>query len=101
MRDIVLGLDVAFDVFIGLGTLFFAMNMMSDPRFGKIIGWAGIFITHIMLYGAKFYSFPDSPRDRGFPEIGLFTGLWYLALVLLLVRAVLLGRATVRSTGEG
>jgi hypothetical protein len=34
--DIVLGLDVSFDVFIGLATLLFSINMMRDPRFGRI-----------------------------------------------------------------
>jgi hypothetical protein len=86
--DVVLGLDVSFDIFIGLATLLFAINMMRDPRFGRIIGWAGAFISVAMLLGANFYFFPDPPRDHGFPEIGLFVGLWYLAVVILLVRSV-------------
>jgi len=91
--DIVLGLDVSFDVFIALGTLLFAINMMRDPRFGRVIGWAGAFISVVMLLGANFYYFPDPPRQHGFPEIGLFVGLWYLAVVLLIVRSVRRGRA--------
>ncbi len=38
--DIVLGLDVSFDVFIGLATLLYAVNMTRDPRFGRVIGGA-------------------------------------------------------------
>lgn len=90
--DIVLGLDVSFDVFIGLGTLLFAVNMMSDPRFGKIIGWAGAIVSLIMLFGANIFYFPDPPYTHGFPHVGMFTGLWYLAVVLFLVRSFRGGR---------
>jgi hypothetical protein len=85
--DIVLGLDVAFDVFIGLGTLFFAINMISDSRFGKIIGWWGV-LTAIVLLGANFYYFPDPPYVHGFPHIGIFTGAWYLGVTIMLVRSI-------------
>jgi len=86
--DIVLGLDVSFDVFIGLATLLFAVNMMSDPRFGKIIGWAGASVSLIMLFGANIFYFPDPPYTHGFPHVGIFTGLWYLAVVLFLIRSL-------------
>jgi len=42
--------------------------------------------------GANFYFFPDPPREHGFPEIGIFTGLCYLAVVLLIVRWTHQGR---------
>jgi hypothetical protein len=88
MWDLVLGLDVSFDVFIGLGTLLFALNMMRNPVFGNVIGWAGAFVSIVMLFGANFYFFPDPPYTHGFPHVGIFTGLWYLAVVLLLIRSV-------------
>lgn len=86
--DIVLGLDVTFDVFIGLATLLFALNMMGDARFGKVVGWAGVLVSIVMLFGANFYYFPDPPYVHGFPHVGLFTGLWYLLVVLMLVRSL-------------
>jgi hypothetical protein len=98
--DVVLGLDVSFDVFIALGTLLFSLNMMRDPRFGRVIGWAGVFISVVMLLGANFYYFPDPPRQHGFPEIGLFVGLWYLAVVLIIVRSVRKGRPGARSASD-
>jgi hypothetical protein len=85
--DVVLGLDVAFDAFIGLATLLFGLNMTRDPRFGKLIGWAGAFLAVFLLWGANFYFFPDPPREHGFPEIGIFTGLWYLAVMIMLLRS--------------
>ena len=95
--DIVLGLDVSFDVFIGLATLLFAVKMMRDPRFGNIIGWAGVFVSIVMLYGANIYYFPDPPYTYGFPHVGIFTGLWYLAVVLLMIRMVRKGTVWVGS----
>jgi hypothetical protein len=99
--DIVLGLDVSFDVFIGLATLLFAVNMMRDPRFGRVIGWAGAFVAVVPLLGANIYYFPDPPYVHGFPHVGIFTGLWYLAVVLLMVRSVRKGTAWVPSGGNG
>ncbi len=84
--DVVLGLDVSFDIFIGLGTLFFAINLIRDPRFGRIIGWAGIFVSIVPLLGANIFYFPDPPYVHGFPHVGIFTGLWYLGVVLLMIR---------------
>jgi len=89
--DVVLGLDVAFDIFIGLGTLFFAINLIRDSRFGRIIGWAGIFVAIVALLGANIYYFPDPPYVHGFPHVGIITGLWYLSVVILLIRSVIKG----------
>jgi hypothetical protein len=85
--DVVLGLDVSFDIFIGLGTLFFAINLIYDLRFGKIIGWAGIFVSLVPLLGANIYYFPDPPYVHGFPHVGIFTGLWYLWVVIYMIRS--------------
>ena len=97
--DIVLGLDVSFDVFIGLATFLFAINMLRDPRFGRVIGWAGIFVSVVMLYGANIFYFPDPPYVYGFPHVGIFTGLWYLAVTILMVRSVRRGTIHVGTTG--
>lgn len=96
--DIVLGLDVSFDVFIGLATLLFATNMMHDPRFGRIIGWAGVFVSVVMVYGANIFYFPDPPYVHGFPHVGIFTGLWYLAVTILMVRSVRRGTIHIGTT---
>jgi hypothetical protein len=90
--DVILGLDVSFDVFIGLGTFLFGLNMLRDPRFGRIMGWIGMTIAAGMIIGANLYYFPDPPRQHGFPEIGIFTGLWYLAVVVMLIRSLRKGR---------
>lgn len=95
--DVVLGLDISFDIFIGLATLLFALNMIKDPRFGRTIGWAGIFVALVPLLGANLYYFPDPPYTHGFPHVGMFTGVWYLSVVLLMIRDV---RRSSRSVGD-
>jgi len=95
--DVVLGLDVSFDVFIGVATLLFAVNMMRDSRFGKSIGWAGVFVSLVPLLGANIYYFPDPPYTHAFPHVGIFTGLWYLSVVLLMVRWVRKGGTNERT----
>jgi hypothetical protein len=85
--DVVLGLDVSFDIFIGLGTLFFAINLIHDSRFGKAVGWAGIFVSIVPLLGANIYYFPDPPYVHGFPHVGIFTGIWYFWVVVCMIRS--------------
>jgi hypothetical protein len=89
--NVVLGLDVAYDIFIGIGTFFFAINLIRDSRFGRIIGWAGIIVAIVPLLGANIYYFPDPPYVQGFPHVGIFTGVWYLGVVVLMIRSMLKG----------
>ena len=53
--EVVLGLDVSFDVFIGLGTLFFAINLIRDLRFGKIIGGL-VSLCQLFLFSVRTYT---------------------------------------------
>jgi len=84
--DVQNGLDVAFDIFIGLGTLFFALRMIRDRRFGKLVGVLGAFIGAVMLIGFNLYGFPELPRNAGLVDPGPITGLWYLVVTVLMMR---------------
>jgi hypothetical protein len=84
--DVVLGLDVAFDAFIGLGTVLFGLAMMRDARFGKIVGWTGVAVGGVLILGFNAWTFPVPPRDAGLIDPGPITGLWYLASVILMIR---------------
>jgi hypothetical protein len=86
--DVVLGLDVSFDVFIGLGTFCFSINMVRDPRFGRIVGWLGVFTALVPLLGANIFYFPDPPYTHGFPHVGIFTGSWYFLVVVMMIRSL-------------
>jgi hypothetical protein len=85
--DVQNGLDVAFDTFIGLGTLLFALRMIRDRRFGRLVGVLGAFIGAVMLLGFNLYAFPDLPRNVGLVDPGPITGLWYLVVTVLMMRA--------------
>ncbi len=83
--DVVLGLDVTFDIFIGLGTIFFGISMLRDIRFGKIIGILGILIGSIVILGFNIYSFPTPPRNAGLFDPGPVSGLWYTIVTIQII----------------
>jgi len=88
--NVVLGLDVTFDVFIGIGTFCFALRMVTHPKFGALYGYPGMVIAVVGLLGLNFYTFPDPPRESGFAafEPGLYTGLWYLTVTIQIWRSL-------------
>ena len=73
-----LGLDVAWDVYIGLGTGLFAVAMLRHPRFGPWFGIPGLAIASLLLV-LNLYSFPTPPADAGLVDLGPLVGLWFLA----------------------
>jgi hypothetical protein len=75
------GLDVAWDVYIFLGTLLFAVNAFHHPKLGKIFSITGIAISIAMII-SNISTFPDSPASAGFIDFGPFIGLWYLAVTI-------------------
>jgi hypothetical protein len=78
-----LGLDVAWDVFISLGTLLFAFSMIMDARFGPIIGWSGILIAVALLI-LNLWAFPIPPANKNLVDLGPLLGLWYLTVTVFL-----------------
>jgi hypothetical protein len=82
-----LGLDVSWDVFISIGTLLFALNMLRHPRFGKIFGWIGVIIASLLL-GFNLYSFPTPPANADLIDFGPFVGLWYLVISIQTLRSL-------------
>ena len=82
-----LGLDKAFDVYIGLGTIFFAVAMWRHPRFGRVFAVTGLVIGAGLIF-LNFYTFPSSPADAGLFDPGPAIGLWYLAVTIQMSRSV-------------
>ena len=80
-----LGLDVAWDIFISLGTLLFATSMVRDARFGWIIGIVGILIA-IALLVLNLWTFPIPPAEKNFVDLGPLLGIWYLITTILMIR---------------
>lgn len=87
LNGIWLGLDKAFDVYIGLGTIFFAVAMWRHPRFGRIFAITGLAIGAGLIF-LNFYTFPSPPADAGLFDPGPAIGLWYLAVTIQMSRSV-------------
>ncbi|TFG74617.1 MAG: hypothetical protein E4H23_11765 [Chrysiogenales bacterium] len=82
-----LGLDVAWDVYIGLGTGCFAIAMLRHPRFGKAMGIAGLVLAAAVL-GFNLFTFPIPPAEAGLLDVGPAIGLWYLVATILMWRSM-------------
>ena len=80
-----LGLDVAWDIFISLGTLLFAINMFRDPRFGWAVGVAGVLIA-VALLVLNLWTFPTPPAAKNLVDLGPLVGLWYLAVTVMMIK---------------
>jgi len=74
------GLDVAWDVYIFLGTILFAISMYKHPKLGKIFSLAGVIISLLMIT-TNIISFPLPPYKEYF-DFGPLIGLWYLAVTV-------------------
>jgi len=81
------GLDVSWDIFIALGTAALAIALMRHPRFGLVIGWVGVAVS---LTGLRFNlsTFPTSPAEAGLVDLGPAVGLWYVVVLLQLLRSL-------------
>lgn len=76
-----LGLDVAWDVYISVGTVFFSWAMLSHPRFGWYFGVPGMLIG-ILLMVFNLLPFPTPPSSAGLVDLGPLVGLWYLGATI-------------------
>jgi hypothetical protein len=81
------GLDVAWDVYIGLGTLFFAFSMLRHPRFRWPFAVSGILIGLLLLV-LNLLTFPDPPSQAGSVDVGPFLGAWYLIVTVQMWRSL-------------
>jgi hypothetical protein len=61
-NGIQLGLDVAWDLFLGLGTVLLASNMWHHPRFGRLLAASGSVIA-VVLVSANLAVFPRNSQD--------------------------------------
>jgi len=82
-----LGLDVAWDVYIGLGTALFAWAMWTHPRFGRGFAVSGALLA-VLLLAFNFYAFPEPPGESHLVDLGPFVGLWYLVVTVQMWRSL-------------
>jgi len=76
-----LGLDVAWDLYIGVGTLLFAAAMYAHEWFGKIYSISGATIAVLLLF-LNLWTFPTPPANAGLFDAGPLIGAWYLAVTI-------------------
>ena len=82
-NGIQLGLDVAWDLFLALGTILLARNMWHHPRFGRLLAVSGRVIA-VALAVANLAVFPEPPGQAGSIDLGPVIGLWYLIVTIRL-----------------
>jgi hypothetical protein len=82
-----LGLDVAWDVYIALGTALFARAMWTHPRLGPAFAISGILLA-VSLLGLNVATFPEPPAESNLLDLGPFVGLWYLAVTIQMWRSL-------------
>jgi hypothetical protein len=76
-----LGLDVAWDVFLAIGTAMVAWNMGRHPRFGRAYAATGLLLA-VALVGLNLAAFPENPGRAGLVDVGPLIGGWYLWVTL-------------------
>jgi hypothetical protein len=76
-----LGLDVAWDVYIGTGTLLFAIAMRRHAWFGRAFAATGAVIAAVLLV-FNVWTFPTPPANAGLIDAGPLVGAWYLAVTI-------------------
>lgn len=96
-----LGLDVAWDVYVGLGTLLLALSSVRHPRLGSLVGGAGVLLA-LGLLALNLYTFPTPPAEAGLVDLGPVVGLWYLVVTVLALGSLRWARSVVarRSTPD-
>ena len=96
-----LGLDAAWDAYVGLGTLCFALAMLRHPRFGRVFAFFGIVIAAGLL-ALHLYTFPTPPQNAGLVDLGPALGLWYLVVTIQMWRSLAWARGlALLRAGEG
>lgn len=81
LNNMQLGIDVAWDVFLFLACILFAINMFNHPKFGKIFSLSGIMIS-VLLITFNIMTFPTPPAEAGSVDLGPILGLWGLAVTI-------------------
>lgn len=86
LRRVDLGLDVAWDVYICIGTFLFAWNMLRHPRFGRIFGGIGLILSGGLAV-LNLWTFPTPPGSAGLVDLGPLVASWYTAVFVQQLRS--------------
>lgn len=87
LQAVWLGFDVAWDAYIGLGTILFAFSIVRHPRFGRVFAVSGVAVGFALLL-FNLYTFPTPPANAGLIDLGPAIGLWYFAVTVQMWRSL-------------
>jgi hypothetical protein len=73
------GLDVAWDLYVGTGTVLFALAMFGRRGLGAWLAVPGLVIGSLLLI-FNIATFPIPPESAGLVDVGPLVGLWYLVV---------------------
>ncbi len=82
-----LGVDITFDIFYSITFILYSILMLNHPRFGKIFGISGIVLFSALLI-LNLVTFPHPPANVGLIDVGPFTGLWGLVVIIQSLRSI-------------
>ena len=74
-----LGMDVAWDLFVGAGTALFGLALWRHPGFRPFTASGGV-VAGLLLLALNIATFPTPPAEAGLFDAGPFVGLWYVWL---------------------
>ncbi len=99
-NGIQLGLDVAWDVFLAIGTAMLAWNMREHPRFGRAYAATGLLLAAALI-GLNLAAFPKNPGRAGLIDLGPLIGVWYLWVTLRMAWSLRWAQAHIRASSRG
>ncbi len=77
------GLDVAWDLYVGTGTILFALCMFGRRGLGAWLAVPGVLIGSTLLI-LNIATFPNPPDTAGLVDVGPLVGLWYIVVYVRL-----------------
>jgi len=78
-------MDIAFDIFYCMLVILYSIKMITDKYFGKIVGIYGL-LSGIGLLVLNLYTFPYPPAESGLIDLGPFTGIFWVAVIVMFMR---------------
>lgn len=79
------GMDVSFDIFYCSGLILVSIAMFRHRDFGKLLGGFGVASGGALL-ALNLVAFPYIPSQVGLVDLGPVTGLWWLAVIVQMLR---------------
>lgn len=83
LKAVWMGLDVAWDLYLCVGTILFAICMFGRSGLGAWLGVSGLLVSTLLLI-LNLATFPIPPENAGLVDFGPLVGMWYLVVYMRL-----------------